>query len=239
MDKDFTEREFSEFSGFGELPDDLRGMGENSTPCHTTPGNERDIYTTNGGASRDTLAPTANPVPDNCCPSIAINYLPRFNFESFRSQRFYAGGTALLPPDNTFYDFLVNPATLLPSSPVKFTMGILAVPVGYAAVITQVGQWIGDPTAFQKLNGQPDDIVWRVQTGGTSVFNWGAFNFVISAMDNEAKFYTIVNEATTIQISVKNTLTPSSPLARSIPVQFIIKGYWFPMDELNDIFRNK
>ena len=50
--KDFTEREgISEFSGnfngFGELPEDLRGMGPVSTPDGTfIPGFEGDIYST-------------------------------------------------------------------------------------------------------------------------------------------------------------------------------------------------
>lgn len=237
IDGEFTEREgFKDFSGFGDLPDDLR----NTTPLimpdkSFVPPIESDSYSLNGGASR----PTLDAIPSAFASEIrfqAINYLPRSNYESFRSQRFFAGGVALLPPDPTeFVDLLVD----LPSGPVTYSTGALAVPQGFAAVITGLRQWIGDTTAYQKLDGQPDDIYWKISAGSTSVFELGNFPFVISSMTEEAHMFAIANESTTIQLSVRNNIDPLDPLARNIPIQAVLTGHWFPIDELNDIFRNR
>jgi len=243
---DFIEREFQDFSpGLGDLPDDLRSSGPITIPDGSfIPPIEGDSYATvasgiMGGASR----PFVEPIPSGFANQItfqAINYLPRANFESFRAQRFFAGGTALLPPNPTaFVDLCVNPATLLPTSPVKFSTGVITVPQGYAAIITGVRQWVGDATAVQKPDGTPDDIFWRVSTGGTAIFDFGNFPFLVSSMPDEGHMFVVANESTTFQISAKNNLSPSDIFARSISVQAVLTGHWFPVDELNDIFRNR
>lgn len=241
MDGEFTEREnFGDFSGFGDLPDDLR----NTTPLimpdkSFVPPIESDGYSLNGGADR----PYLDAIPPAFASEIrfqAINYLPRANYESFRSQRFFAGGVALLPSDPTvFVDLLVDTASLPPGAAVSYSTGPLLVPGGFAAVITGIRQWIGDTTAYQKLNGQPDDIFWKVTAGSTSIFEFGNFPFLISSMSEEGHMFAIANEGTNIQLSVRNNIDPSDPLARDIPVQAVLTGHWFPIDELNDIFRNR
>jgi hypothetical protein len=254
-DKDFTEREgLGEFSqGFGELPEDLRGMGPVSLPDGTfLPGSEGDVYArsyTTGVLSTygvpgydDPFRNAITPVPGsfNQFSFSAINYLPRANFESFRSQRFFAGGSALLPPDPTvFVDLMVDVSTLPPGDPVKYSSGPLLVPAGFAAVITGLRQWVGDANAYQKVDGEPDDIAWRITAGGAPIFNFGNFPVVISALDNEAKLFALAVENTNISLSVKNCLSPTSPEVRNIPVKGALTGHWFPIDELNDIFRNR
>ena len=170
----------------------------------------------------------------------AINYLPRANFESFRSQRFFAGGSALLPPDpTTFVNLMQDTSLLPPTDPLRYSSGPLLVPQGFAAVITGLRQWIGDADAFQKVDGEPDDIVWRITAGGAAVFNFGNFPIMISSLDNEAKLFVIATESTNITLEVKNNIDPSSTEARPIAVKGALTGHWFPMDELDDIFRNR
>jgi len=235
MEKDFVEREG--FEGFGELPEDLRGSSSISLPDGTfIPGSELDSYSTNGGAYR----PFMEPIPGaltNPVNFTAVNYLPRSNYESPRSQRFFAWGTAYLPPDSIYYPLLVNTSTLPPSPPQKASGGILKVPVGYAGVITGFRQWIGDVAAFQKPDGEPDDITWRIEAGSAALFDFGNIPLIISSMDMEAKLFSIASEDTTIQVSVKNTSSGFS--AQYIAVQTVLTGHWFPIDEIDDFFRNK
>lgn len=247
-EKDFTEREFSDFKGFGELPDDLRAAGSISVPGGVGFSFEGDVYGSLYGGG--TVRPYVEPIPSGLGQKFtftAINYLPRANAESFRSQRFFAFGSALLTPADTgsavpatFVDLFVDMSSLSPGAPQTNSSGTLVVPSGYAAVITGLRQWIGDASAFQKPDGQEDDIVWRITAGSTPIFGMGNFPIVISSMDNEAKLFAIANESTTIQLSVKNTLDVSTNYnARSIAVQGAITGHWFPIDELDDIFRNR
>ncbi len=255
-DKEFTEREgLSDFSGgFGELPEDLRGMGPISLPNGAfIPGSEGDMYSqsyTTGFSTQfgspgygDPFRTNLIPVPGSLSNQFsfsAINYLPRANFESFRSQRFFAGGSALLPPDPTaFVDLMVDTTTLPPGSAVKYSSGPLFVPQGYAAVITGLRQWIGDANAFQKPDGSADDIAWNVTAGGASVFNFGNFPVMISSLDNEAKLFIIATETTNISLKVKNCITPGTTAARTIAVKGALTGHWFPIDELDDVFRNR
>ena len=134
---------------------------------------------------------------------------------------------------------MVDTATLPPGSPVTFSSGVLLVPQGFAAVITGLRQWIGDANAFQKADGSPDDVVWRITAGGAPVFNFGNFPVMISALDNEAKLFIIATENTTITLEVKNNIPTTSPVARNIAIKGFLTGHWFPMDEINDIFRNR
>jgi hypothetical protein len=134
---------------------------------------------------------------------------------------------------------MVDTALTPPTDPVKFSSGPLRVPQGFAAVITGLRQWIGDANAFQKADGSPDDIIWRVTAGGAAVFNFGNFPVMISALDNEAKMFVIVTEDTNITLEVKNNILPTSTDARDIAVKGALTGHWFPMDELDDIFRNR
>jgi len=244
-DREFTERELPDFSGFGEfgeLPEDLRGMGPVSLPDGTfLPGFEGDVYQTSGGSYRSFVEPIPPSLSGNQVSFAAINYLPRANFESFRSQRFFAFGSALLPPDpTTFVDLFVDATTVIsPGSPQTGSSGTLDIPSGFSAVITSFGQWIGDSTAFQKPDGSPDDIAWSVQAGGTPVFNYGNFPCMISSLDNNTKMFAIVNENTPIQVSVKNCIATTAIAARDIAVKAVIFGHMFPIDELDDVFRNR
>ena len=250
--QEFTERDTeAAFSGFGELPEDLRGMGPVSMPDGSyMPGMEGDVYATSyttgfitGDGLVDPFRGIISPVPgaySNQFNFSAINYLPRANFESFRSQRFFSGGSAFLPADpTTFVNLMVDTASSPPGDPVKFSSGPLLVPQGFAAVITGLRQWIGDANSFQKSDGSPDDISWRVTAGGAGVFNFGNFPVMISALDNEAKMFIIVTENTNITLEVKNNIATSSPGARSIAVKGALTGHWFPMDEIDDVFRNR
>lgn len=242
-DKDFTEREFGH-TDFGELPEDLRNVFPPSAPGGDTYlypqfyTAEGDSYST-GGADRAFVQPIPS-VFSNRLDFTAISYFPRANHESFRSQRFFAFGSALLPPVGTsgaFTELFVNPATL--ASPNIETSGTLLVPQGFAAVITGMRQWIGDVNAFNKPNGQPDDIKWRVTLGATPAFNLGNIPLVLSSLIQDARLFTIVTENTPIQLSVRNELDSSSQRARDIAVKGVITGHWFPIDELDDIFRNR
>jgi len=239
MERDFVEREnFEGFQGFGELPEDLRGAGAIELPDGTyIPGSEIDMYSLNGGAYRSFVEPIPGAL-SNPVSFTAVNYLPRANYESFRSQRFIAYGVAFLPPDpTTFVPLLVDIATLPPASPQTASSGVLFVPTGYAGVITGLRQWVGNSNLVQNPNGQPDDVVWRVEAGSTPIFNFGNFPLMMSALDYEAKLFSIVTETTTIQLSVKNNA--SGPFAAGTAVQAILTGHWFPIDELDDIFRNR
>lgn len=244
-DLEFTEREnpdFSDFSGFGELPEDLRATGPITLPDGSFyPGLDGDMYSLSGGATR----PFVEPIPGVFGQSTtgafeAISYFPRANAPSFRSQRFILAGEALLPPDpTTFVDLLVDIASLGPSPPQTVSTGVFTIPQGFAGVITGVSQWVGDATAFQKPNGAADDITWRVAAGGTPVFNFGNVPCLLSTLGNEAEMFVIVNENTVIQASARNNIDSSDSLARDIPVKIIVTGHQFPVDELDDIFRNR
>ena len=254
-DKEFTERESGFSDGVGELPEDLRGMGPVSLPDGTyLPGMEGDVYSRSyttgftgvaGGNPGfvDPFRGALSPVPGSLSNQFnfsAINYLPRANFESFRSQRFFAGGSAFFPADpTTFVSLMQDPTTILPGDPLKFTSGVLTVPGGFAAVITGLRQWVGDANAFQKADGSPDEIVWRIEAGGAAVFNFGNFPLMISSLDNEAKIFFIAVENTTISLSAKNNVDATSTNARNIAVKGALTGHWFPIDEINDIFRNR
>jgi len=245
-EQEFTERELPDFSGlgeFGELPEDLRGMGPISLPDGSfLPGFEGDVYQTGfGGSYRSFVEPIPPSLSGAQVSFSAINYLPRANYESFRSQRFFAFGAALLPPDPTvFVDLLVDATTVIaPGSPQTGSSGVLFIPQGFSAVITSLGQWIGDASAFQKPDGSPDDIAWSVEAGGTPVFGYGNFPCMVSSLDEHTKMFAIVNENTPIQVSVKNNIAPTAIGARSIAVKVVIFGHQFPIDELDDIFRNR
>jgi len=242
LGKDFTERETSEVSGFGELPDDLRGMVPTQLPDGTfIPGFEMDSYALFGGAHRQFVEPIPGEY-GNQFGFTAINYLPRANFPSFRSQRFYSHGMALLPPvgpSGDFTDLFVDLASLPPSSPQTVSSGEKLVPTGFAAVLTGISQWIGDATAFQKTDGSPDDITWRVVLGGSAAFDLGNIQCLLSTLTEEQELFVIAVEDTPIQFSVRNSIDPSDPLARDIAVKGQITGHWFPMDELDDAFRNR
>ena len=100
-EQEFTEREetsgFSDFKGFGEYPEDLRGMSPIVRPDGSfMPGVEADILGPMEGGE-GLLAPILEPQPAGLNTRTGINYLPRSNFESYRSQRFNAWGTALVP----------------------------------------------------------------------------------------------------------------------------------------------
>jgi hypothetical protein len=193
-----------------------------------------------GGAERGFLTPIPSGMSTQSAAWSSIRYLPRANYESFRSQRFFGYGRALLPPDPTaFIDLMVDETSLQPGAAVTETGGILAVPSGYAAVITGFRQWVGDANAFNKPSGSPDDLVWRITAAATPIFLQGNIPAVFSTLANEAKEFAIVTESTAISVGVQNRVSPSDPLARSIPVAALITGHWFPMDELDDIFRNR
>lgn len=253
-DKEFIERESGFSDGFGELPEDLRGMGPISIPDGTfISGSEGDMYSSSystGSMSNFGIPGLVDPFRGNLIPVpgslsnqfnfSAINYLPRANFESFRSQRFFSGGSALLPADpTTFVSLMQDTSVLPPGDPLRFSSGVLQVPQGFAAVITGLRQWIGDATAFQKTDGEADDIIWRITAGGAAIFSFGNFPVMISSLDNEAKLFAVAMENTTITLEVKNNVTPGTPGARNIPVKGALTGHWFPIDELDDIFRNR
>lgn len=241
MEREFTEREgFEGFGDLGDLPEDLRGLGPVSFPDGTGL-IEGDMFSLSGGAQRANF----ETLPQRVGGEIefrAINYLPRANYESFRSQRFFASGNALLPSvgsSGSFTDLFVDTTTLPPGSPQTASSGILQVPIGYGAVITGLRQWVGDATAVQKSDGTSDDITWKIEVASAPVFSFGNFPCVISALDNEAKLFVIVVEESIIQLSAKNTISSTDPLARDIPVKGALTGHWFPIDELDDIFRNR
>jgi len=246
-EKDFTEREFSGFDGLGELPEDLRsvwqgGVSGGGTTAFPTVYTEGEGFSYNGGADRAFVQPIPS-IFSNRVDFTAISYLPRANIESFRAQRFFAFGGAMVPFDTTpltaasWVPLFVDQATM--ALPNTFTSGTLVIPPGFAAVITGFRQWVGDSNAFDKPDAQPDDISWRITLGGTSAFNMGNLRMLISTLEIEAKQFIIVSENTPIQLSVANNLTSTDPFAREIPVKGMLTGHWFPIDELDDIFRNR
>lgn len=219
---------------FGELPDDLREVGEPSGPDPgglpgpqpfaepgPTPPAEHDGYATTGGADRQYVEPVP---PMAATRFVGVNFLPRYNFESFRSQRFeQIGGALLLPTSGTVFTPLAS-----------FT-----VPSAFAGVLTGITQWIGDASSYLKNDGSPDDITWRITVNDALVFNYGSLRFTISTATQEAKMFVVLNENAVVTISASNTITTGSFGARNIPVRGSISGYQFPIDEVDDIFRNR
>jgi len=154
----------------------------------------------------------------------ATSVLPRSNYESFRSLRLFKPGVAVLAPSSG--------ATF--SSLSSFT-----IPGGFAAVITGLGQWIGDASAYNKSNGDPDDITWRITINNSPVFDYGSFRYVISTLEKEAKLYFIAAEDSIVELLATNNIVVGSPGAHDIAVKGFLTGHQFPMDEINDIFRNR
>lgn len=221
-EKEVTERDSTQLpGGLGELPEDLRGVGRNSVPGYPDIF-EGDGYSFNGGAYR----PNVEPIPNLQTESkvVGINYLPRFNFESFRSQRLFKFGRA----------------TLAPSSGNTFSvLATIEIPDGFGAVITGLGQWIGDPTAYNKPDGSEDDIRWRITVANSGVFDYANFRTVISTLTQEAKLFFVVGEGITIQLLASNDQPVGSMGSSDIPVSGFLTGHQFPIDELDDIFRNR
>jgi len=242
MDREFTEREGVPRNNFGELPEDLRGMLPWQTPDPTSyVGWEADVYSSYGAAARQFVEPVPGGFGSQAANWSAINYLPRANFESFRSQRFFVFGSALVPPSGgtVFTPLLVDIATLPPGSPQIASSGVVTIPSGFAAVLTGIRQFIGDATAFEKPNGQPDDIRWRIEVGGSPAFDFGNFPCMISGLDNEGKLFVLATEGAQIQFSVTNSIAAGAQDDHDIPVKGALTGHQFPIDELDDIFRNR
>ena len=167
--------------------------------------------------------------------------MPRANFPSFRAQRFFLRGSAQLPASGgtSFTDLFVDLSTLPPGSPQTASSGVYVVPSGFAAVLTGLMQWVGDATAVQKPDGSPDDITWRVSSGRTPVFGYGNFPCLISALDSEAEMFAVLTEGTELQLAASNTIVAGSSNDHIIAVKGALTGHQFPMDELDDIFRNR
>jgi len=243
-EREFTQREdsFGGFGDFAELPEDLRGImpGSNTDPTAFV-NFELDAFQTFGGSDRAFVEPIPGAFGNQSSTWTGINYLPRHNYESFRSQRFFIAGSALVPPTGgaAYTDLLVDIASLPPNSPQISSSGVYTIPAGYAGVITGLRQWIGDATAFQKPSGADDDITWRITAGDAAAFSFGNFPCLISSLDNEARLFVIVTEGVQLQLSVTNTILAGSQGARSIPVKGALTGHQFPIDELDDIFRNR
>jgi len=251
-EKEFTEREetsgFSDFKGFGEYPEDLRGMSPIVRPDGSImPGVEADILgpMEGGGASR----PYLEPQPAGLNTRTGINYLPRSNFESYRSQRFNAWGTALVPSvtPTVWTSLLIDSSLITGATAVRSTSGILTVPGAFGAVITGFKQWIGDSNAYQKPTGEPDDIQWKIETGGSTAVDTssditgssGNLQVIISSFTAEARLFIVAKEGFSVQLSVMNMVVSTTNQARSIPVKGCISGYWFALDDIDDIFRNQ
>lgn len=222
MEEEVTQRDSTQLpGGLGELPDDLRVVGP-----HSIPGIpdifEGDGYSFKGGANRPNLEPIPNLQTE--MKVVGINYLPRANYPSFRSQRIFQFGRATLAPSsgNTFS-----------------TLASFEIPDGFAAVITGLGQWIGDPTAYQKPNGDEDDVRWRITVAGSGVFDYSNFQVVISSLTQEAKLFFVAGEGITVELSASNDQPVGSMGSSDIPVAGYLTGHQFPIDELDDIFRNR
>ena len=221
MSEDLTLREGSQF---GELPTDLRNLGpealSGSPPLFTF---EADGYATNGGAERRVL--NSIPPPISTAETFrAISYLSRANFESFRSLRFFGRGTQVLSPS---------------SGTTYVTIASVTIPPTWAGVVTSFGQWIGDPTAYNKPDGSQDDISWKIIINDSTVFNYDGFPYVISSLDNPAKLFIPVGEGNTISIQATNNMAVGSFGAKDLAVKAVLFGHQFPLDEIDDVFRNK
>lgn len=223
MSEELTERDGTEygFSGLGDLPEDLRGSGPISIPGVPYVF-EGDSYAYGGGSYRTYVEPIPSIASE--IKFTAISYLPRFNYESFRSQRFFQFGRAVLAPSsgNTFT-----------------TLATVNIPQGVAAVLTGIGQWIGDATAYKKADGTADDVSWQISVSGTGAFGYSNFSIMVSTLEAEGKMFIIASENTSIVFTATNTQTVGSFGAHDIPVTGYVTGHQFPIDELDDIFRNR
>lgn len=224
MSEELTERDgtiLPGYGGFGDLPEDLRGSGPVSIPGVPYVF-EGDAYAYGGGSYRTYVEPIPSVASD--IKFTAISYLPRFNFESFRSQRFFQFGRASIAPStgNTFT-----------------TLATITIPQGVAGVVTGLGQWIGDATAYQKADGSADDVAWQISVSGTGAFGYANFSLIISTLEQESKLFLIASENTVITLSATNNQTVAGFGTHDIPVTGYITGHQFPIDELDDIFRNR
>jgi len=221
----FSESELPEYHGLGEVPEDLRNVGAESIPMPRSAGVfESDGYTPPFSGGSTTLNPAP---PPNAPSSIIVSSLPRQNYESFRSQRFRINGFSPV-------------GGIAPSSGTIFTtIASRLIPGGFAGVLTGLGQFIADASAYDKVNGTPDDITWRITVGGTPAFDYGNLNQKISDLDQECKLYVIITENTLVELAVTNSIISGSFGARNIAVSGFLTGYQFPMDELDDSFRNR
>lgn len=226
-DLEFQNRELN-LSGFGDLPEDLRAftpVSEDGQPYHYIDGAlwEADNFAYTGGAARQYM----EPIPEGFGPTpniTQIRLLPRYNYESFRSQQILASGSSILSPTggSTF------------SSLATFT-----VPAGFAGVLTGVAQWVGDATAYNKPSGDPDDVVWKINIAGTGASFYSAFDVVLSDLTSPHRLFIIMSENNTIELAATSNIVSGSYGARDIPVKGYLIGYQFPIDEVDDIFRNR
>lgn len=208
---------------FGELPDDLREVGDPSEPGSPSVGvtGEGDHYALTGGADRNFVQPVP---PVQATKFVGVNALPRYNYESFRSQRFEQIGYGVL----------------LPTSGNTFTnLATFNIPATFAGMLTGFTQWIGDASAYLKSNGTQDDITWRITVNDALAFSYGALHGIVSTATHEGKLFVILNENTSVTIAATNNIPAGSFGAKAIPVRATISGYQFPLDEIDDIFRNK
>jgi hypothetical protein len=208
----------------GELPDDLRSTGPWSAERDSGGAFlfEGDAFSSYGGAFRTGLEPL--PSFTSTTAGDIVKGLPRQNYESFRSQQFFGRGALILAP----------------SSGTTFTaLFSLTVPQGFAAVITLMGQCVLDASAYNKADGTLDDVIWRVTVAGSPIFSYGNFPFVISSGANQSKMFAVIQENTTIELQASNSLVVGSFGARNIPVSGFLLGHQFPVDEVDDMFRNR
>lgn len=226
-EQDFQNREL-DFSGFGDLPEDLRSMGpvsEDGKNYSYTRLWEGDNFAFPAGTPGDRQF--MEPIPEGFGPTAnvsEIRFLPRYNYESFRSQQTLASGLA----------------TLSPSSGATFTtLASFTVPAGFSGVLTGIAQWIGDATAYNKPDGTADDVSWRIVVGGTGAASYSSISLMLSDLTSVHRLYVILNESITIELSATNNIASGSFGARSIPVKGYLIGYQFPIDEVDDIFRSR